>query len=208
MQIGTLGAARRYPVKSLRGEPLDSAQVDPSGVRGDRTSALFVRSGNPRVGKTYRGKEDDRLHLLDDSHAAREAAAARGVELELRLGDRFFDDAPISLLVDRWLDGLSRHLGYRVEWERFRPNFFVRADDGFAGTENDLINAELSLGTVKLRVRSPIQRCVTPTYHLKGEPSDPRVLRFIAQERNACMGIYCDVIEPGIVRTGEPLSRD
>ncbi|HYL26722.1 MAG TPA: hypothetical protein VEW74_02745, partial [Candidatus Nitrosotalea sp.] len=99
MQIGTLKGARRYPVKSLRGEPLDFAQVDATGVRGDRTSALFVRSGNPRVGKTYRGKEDERLHLLDDTHAAREGAAARGVELEIRLGGRFFDDAPISLLV-------------------------------------------------------------------------------------------------------------
>jgi uncharacterized protein YcbX len=143
MRIGTLEAARRYPIKSLRGESLDSVQVDATGLRGDRTSALFVRSGNSRIGNTYRGKEHERLHLLSDTAVARQSAAARGVDLEIRLGGRFFDDAPVSLLVDRWLDSLSLHLGYSVEWERFRPNFFVRADDGFSHTENDLVDARL-----------------------------------------------------------------
>lgn len=31
----------RYPVKSLQGERLDSVEIDPGGLRGDRTSAIF-----------------------------------------------------------------------------------------------------------------------------------------------------------------------
>ena len=47
--------------------------------------------------------------------------------MDVRRGERFFDDAPLSIIVDRWLDELRANLGYAVEWERFRPNFFVRA---------------------------------------------------------------------------------
>lgn len=208
MLIGTLDAVRRYPVKSLCGEQLDSVHVASAGIPGDRASALFVRAGNARLGKTYRGKENDRLHLLPESDFAVAAATKHGVELELRRGDHFFDDAPISILVDRWLDDVSEHVGYAVEWERFRPNFFVSAAAEFAQPESELVNAELRLGTVKLRVRCPIERCVTVTYHPKGEPSDSRILRYLAEARNASMGIYCDVREPGIACVGDSLIRE
>jgi uncharacterized protein len=207
MLIGTLSAVRRYPVKSLRGEPLDSVDVARSGIPEDRVSALIVRAGSARVEKTYRGKEHDRLHLLSSSDAAIAAAAQRGVDVEVRRGERFFDDAPISLLVDLWLVAVSEHVGFRVEWERFRPNFFVRAAPEFRQTESALADAELQLGTVRLRVRSPIERCVTVTYHPNGEPSDPRILGFLAQRRNAWMGVYCDVLEPGTARVGDALLR-
>ncbi len=167
----------------------------------------IVRSGNTRIGKTYRGKEHDRLHLLTDSAAASDAAAQRSVSVELRRGDHFFDDAPFSILVDRWLDDVSEHIGYEVEWERFRPNCFVRAAAEFSQSESELVDAQLQLGSVRLRVRSPIERCVTVTYHPRGDPSDPRILRFLTQQRNACIGIYCDVIEPGFARLGNPLLR-
>jgi uncharacterized protein YcbX len=96
-------------------------------------------------------------------------------------------------------------VGYQVEWQRFRPNFFVRASAGFSDDENELTGAELKLGEVRLRVRCPIERCVAVTYHPDGAPSDPEILRFIAQERNAWMGIYCDVLEPGQTCVGDAL---
>ncbi len=207
MVIGTLDAIRRYPIKSLRGESLGSASVGEAGIPGDRSGALFVRAGHARAGNTYRGKEHDRLHLLDDTRAARAAAGERGVDVEVRLGDNFFDAAPISVLVDTWLTDLSAHVGYAVEWERFRPNFFVKAADEFALTESDLTDAELQLGGLRLRVRCPIERCVTTTYHPHGAASDPEILRFVAQRRNTWMGVYCDVVEPGVARTGDELKR-
>ncbi len=208
MLLGTIDALRRYPVKALRGEALDSVDVGSSGITGDRAQALFVREGHARTGKTYRGKEHDRLHLLSDAGAAGSAALDRGVEVELRSGEHFFDAAPISIVVDRWLDELSAHMGYAVEWERFRPNFFVRAAVGFAAREGDLVDAELRVGTARLRVRSPIERCVTVTYHPQGERSDPRILRFLSERCAAQFGIYCDVIEPGRVCLGDSFVRE
>lgn len=205
MVVGTLAAIWRYPVKSLRGQSLTAAEVTGSGIAGDRTAAFFVTSGHARAGKTYRGKEHDRLHLTADSEEARALGAARGVELERREGGRFFDAAPISLIVDRWLDELAALLGRPVEIERFRPNFLVRSGAAFQQSEPDLTGRQLQLGDVRLQVISPIERCVVVTYDPHGGSSDPEVLRLVAQRRNTWMGVLCDVLRPATVSVGDTL---
>ncbi len=202
--LGSAEALRRYPIKSLRGEPLDRAEVEQTGIPGDRAAALFAREG-AREGKTYRGKENDRLHLLDEAEAAKELARERGIGVEIRRDEHFFDDAPLSLIVNAWLADVSAYAGYPVQWERFRPNVFVRCFENTVPLERELVERELLLGTVRLRVRAPIGRCVTVTYHPDGKPSDPRILEYLAQQRSNQMGIYCDVVAPGIVQRGDAL---
>jgi uncharacterized protein len=202
MRIGTLRAIRRYPVKSLRGEELEHAIVLDTGLDGDRAVALINDDG-PRAGKPARGKENDRLHLQRTIEDARGTVPA--VHVVHSDGEPFVDDAPISLIVDRWLDGLSSFVGYRVEWERFRPNFFVEAAGGIALDEAALTGRELQLGEVTLRVRYPIERCIVPTYDLQGAASDPRILQYVAQARSNWMGIYCDVPRAGVARIGDSL---
>lgn len=203
MLLGTLHEIRRYPVKSLRGEVLASAEVGEGGVSGDRTTRLVVESGHARLGREYRGMEDERLHVLDSAQAAIALAAERGVAVRAERGERFYYSGPISLVVDRWLDGASAHVGYRIEPERFRPNFVVRAAADFALDEGDLLGAGLDVGEVRLRVVKPISRCVVITYSPDGGVSDPRILRYVAQERDAKMGVYCDVLRAGIARSGD-----
>jgi len=207
MILGTVQSIWRYPVKSLHFEALDEAEIESAGVRDDRTAAYFVDSpGRPRYGKELRGKENPTLHLLADGPDVQAAAQSAGVDVERRAGDRFFDAAPISILFDRWLAALSEHVGYAVEPLRFRPNFFALASPEFSDDEQALPGRILNAGTVTLRVRKPIERCAVPTYDLHGGPSDPRILRFIAQQRENIMGIYCDVVETGAIRIGDAIS--
>ena len=206
--LGSVTAIYCYPVKSLQAIALDRVAVEANGIPGDRAAALFVAGGHARAGKTYRGKEHNGLHLTADLEGAVALASQRGVSVDVHDDQaHFFDAAPISLIVDRWLDELIAHVGYDVEPLRFRPNFVVAADAGFAADEVGLIDATLTLGEVRLRVRKGIERCVTPTYNLKNGESDPHILRYIAQQRGNLMGIYCDVLEPGTVRTGDRLDR-
>jgi uncharacterized protein len=201
--LGTLSFIRRYPVASLRGERLDVAEIGERGIPGDRAKQLVVASGHVRVGRKYRGMEDERLHLVGDVDEAIALARERGVELRVESGGPFYFDGAISLIFDRWIDEVSAHLGYAVEPERFRPNFFARGQNGFALVEDDLVGKELDVGEVRLRVRKPISRCVVTTYDPHGGPSDPRILRFVAQQRDAKMGVYCDVLRAGTARTGD-----
>ena len=99
---------------------------------------------------------------------------------------------------------MSEHVGYRVEYQRFRPNFFVTADRAVPG-EAALAGLQLQLGEVMLRVRYPIERCVVTTYDLNGGEADPRILRYVAAERSTWMGVYCDVLRVGVVRTDDVL---
>ncbi|MDE2481284.1 MAG: MOSC domain-containing protein [bacterium] len=207
MEIGTLARIWRYPVKSLRGEALYDVAIDADGLEGDRTRALLVRDGHSRLGKPYRGKEDERLHLTGDVRAALASARERGVALDLDDEEpRYFDDAPVSLIVDRWLEGVSAHVGYAVEPERFRPNLFATAPPEMRLHEADLTGREIALGEVRMRVRYPIKRCVTTTYDQRTGESDPEILRYVAQARESWMGIYCDVLRAGTVRIGDALA--
>lgn len=204
MLLGTLASIHRYPVKSLRGESLAEAPLGAVGLDGDRARALVVEDGHELAGKRYTGTRNARLHLTNAADEARELARERGVPAEVRAcEERFFDDAPVSLIVDRWLSGLSAHVGYDVGHERFRPNFFVRAIAGFGLTEEDLTGREVALGEVLMRVRYPIERCVVTTYDQRGGPSDPRILAYVTRERSQWMGIYCDVLRAGTVRLGD-----
>jgi uncharacterized protein YcbX len=206
--IGTLAALWRYPVKSLRGQRLRDAMVLVDGLEGDRTSALIVRDGHVRVGKTLRGKEHDRLHLIEGAGDAVASACDRGVGVDVEAAGRYFDAAPVSLVVDRWLDGLRADFGYAVEYERFRPNFYVETDPSFDLGEAAFFDRELHVGEVRLRVRCGIERCVAITYDPAGGKADPRILRYVAQQRDAVLGIYCDVLQPGTVRPGDTVRLD
>lgn len=207
MDFGTVQSIWRYPVKSLHFEALGEVEVEPAGVRGDRVASYFVSSPDrPRFGSPFRGKENPTLHTLADGPDVQLAAQHARVLIERRDGDRFFDAAPISILFDRWLDALSEHVGYAVEPQRFRPNFFAVASDGFSDDETAFAGRTLTVGTVTLCVRKPIERCAVPTYDLHGGPPDPRILGFIAQQRQNFMGIYCDVVTPGVVRIGDAIA--
>lgn len=203
--LGTLSAIRRYPVKSLRGEELYAAEIWDGGVRGDRVRQLVVETGHARVGKAYRGMEHEGLHTLEDPQRALELAGERGVALRVEEGERFYYSGAISLIFDRWIDEVSEHVGYPVEPERFRPNFVARAATDFAYGELDLVGATLDVGNVRLLARKPIARCVVITYRPDGGAADPRILRYVAQNRDARMGLYCDVLRAGTARKGDSI---
>jgi uncharacterized protein YcbX len=203
--LGSITHLWRYPVKSLAAVELDCAEVDANGVAGDRHAALFLETrGLARSGKTYRGKEDERLHLVAQSDRAVALAAERGARIAARTGDGpYFDDGVFSLIVDRWLQAAEAHVGYALEPLRYRPNAFVRAADGFALDEPALVGRTLAAGSARLLVTAPIHRCVTTTYDLATGASDPNVLRAVARYRDNVMGIYCAVIVPGSLRPGD-----
>ena len=201
MELGTLAAIARYPVKSLKGEALEEAAVVHTGLDGDRVRAMIVRDGHARTGKTYRGKEDNRLHLIDEPEAARNAAAGRGVDVEVHAGERYYDAGDVSIVLDCWIAEVEAALGKSLEPLRWRPNFYLRAQSKIA--EADLTGMYVAVGDAVLHVLRPIHRCVTPTYDIVTGESDPAIQRFVAQERDNTMGVYCEVVRTGAVRKGE-----
>jgi len=206
MNAGTVAAIWRYPVKSLQAEALEKTAVSHAGLPRDRERALFVERGHyARTGKAYRGKENNLLHTTSDIATARDIAAARGVDLEMRFDEtqRFFDAGAVSVVFDRWIDEVSRALDETLDPRRWRPNFYARASDDFAFQEPELIGATLQIGTVVLRVTDTIKRCVTTTYDIQTGEQNDDVLTYVALRRANVMGVYCEVLVEGAACVGD-----
>ncbi len=207
VELGRIAAIWRYPIKSLAAEALSQAALEQHGIPGDRHRALFVESGHARIGKTYRGKENNLLHTVSHSGDASRIARERGVSVQDRVAGAYpyFDDAPISLVFDRWIAEIASALGMPLDPLRWRPNFYAVASASFEWTEEQLIGRTIEAGQAALQVRSTIKRCVTPTYDIPTGKPAPEVLEYIATHRNNVFGVYCDVAIPGSVKVQDML---
>ncbi|HEY0614916.1 MAG TPA: MOSC domain-containing protein [Candidatus Elarobacter sp.] len=205
MELGVVEALWRYPVKSLKAEPLGRASVLADGVEGDRGAALVVETPtHARAGKPYRGKESPHLHRTADPATAASYASDAGVLLSLdRSRPRWFDARPVSVLFDLWVRDVEALVGEELDPLRWRPNVFVRAAPSFARREAGLVGATVRAGSAVLRVVSTIKRCVTPTYDVQTGASLPLVLEAVAAQRDNVVGVYCEVETPGEVAVGD-----
>ncbi len=202
--LGTIAHLWRYPVKSLRRETLEHAEIGWDGLAGDRRRALIVASeGHARSRKTYRGKEHHLLHTVVDPERAKVLAAERGVALDAIDDGPYFDAEPVSIVVDRWVGEVERLVGAPLDPQRFRPNLYLRAEPEFTLSEGELVGRTVVIGTVRLLVVAPISRCVTPTYDVATGEANPLVLREIAQHRDNVVGVYCRPAVPGDVAVGD-----
>jgi uncharacterized protein YcbX len=205
--LGTVVSLYRYPVKALRGEALERAEVLASGFAGDRASALIVHTpGHARTGKPYRGKENRRLHTVATVAAAERLALGAGLELEAADEQpHYFDAEPVSLVFDTWVRELEALAGRPVDPLQFRPNIVAAAAPSFAQSERELIGSRLTIGAVVLEAVSAITRCVTISYDIATGEADPALQRTIVQQRDNEMGIYCRVLVPGTIVTGDAI---
>lgn len=228
-ELGRVVALWRYPVKSMAGESLPSAEVTWHGLAGDRRWA-FVRDDQVRSGFPYftlRERADLARfvpRLEDPAQPDRSAVWVRtphGVELDvadpalaaelgagvrpLKLSRGLFDALPLSLLTTSSVAELGARVGQELDVRRFRPNLVVETTEGpFA--EDAWVGRELRIGGLRMRVDRRDQRCVVVGLDPDTGASEPAVLGRIVRERDACFGVYGSVVEPGLVRVGDPVT--
>jgi len=268
VEAGSVVGLWRYPVKSMMGEELNSAEVGERGLVGDRRFAVVDASTgkvagakNPRkwgnffdfraayVEPPERGSKLPavRLTLPDGTVATseqpdlapvlsralgREVAFAEAqhdgessgaqaeeywpdieglehrdtvTEWELPAGT-FFDLAVVHLLTTATIERLrALYPEGRFEVRRFRPNIVVdTAPDQHGFVENDWVGRTLAIGDeVRLRVTGPCPRCVMITLPQGDLPKDAGILRTAAQNNQANVGVYADVVKSGTLRRGD-----
>jgi len=91
----------------------------------------------------------------------------------------------------------------RFEVRRFRPNIVVETGStDFA--ENAWIDRTIAIGEgIRLSVTGPCPRCVMTTLPQGDLPKDTGILRTVAQQNNANVGVYASVVRSGTVRRGD-----
>ncbi|UGS34287.1 MOSC domain-containing protein [Capillimicrobium parvum] len=227
--LGRVAGLWRYPVKSMAGEPLETAEVDWHGLAGDRRWAFvqddLVRSNFPWLTIRERAEMAHFRPLFEDPErpeASRTLVRTpSGEEIDVAdpaLGDRLgggvrvikqnrgtFDTMPLSLIGARSIATLGERVGMTLEARRFRPNVLVDAD---AFAEDEWVGSTLRIGSMRVRVDQRDQRCVMVNVDPDTTERDPRVLRTIAQERDTCLGVYGTIVEPGRIALGDPIVLD
>ena len=227
--VGRVAGLWRYPVKSMAAEELDGTEVSWNGLAGDRRWA-FIRDGQVRSGFPWltirerpelvryrpRFAQPDRPNaslVLVRTPSAGEfdvadsaLAAELGPCVRVIKQDRgIFDTMPLSLLTTQALAGLSRLAGLGLAAGRFRPNLLVAASGGGLPEfpEDAWVGRVLRIGGLRVRVDKRDQRCVVVTVDPVTLRRDPVILRVIARERDAQLGVYGQIVAPGQVTVGD-----
>ena len=198
----------RYPVKSLKGEPLDRAELTPDGVAGDRLVHVRrpagVLTGRSRHGllTVPAGTGPDGVatvggHRWTSPQAAALVRAAGGPDAELAAwsGHERFDVA--NLLVAT--DGAVERFGHDVR--RLRPNLLLAGVD--ADDEPDLPGRALAVGGAVVGVLERRTRCVVTTVDPDSGARDLEVLRHVRRAFDMRLALDCWVVRPGTVRVGD-----
>ncbi|MZF88804.1 MOSC domain-containing protein [Streptomyces sp. SID5643] len=129
----------------------------------------------------------------------------------------FFDFGSLHLVTTATLARLrSAYPVGDFDPRRFRPNIVIDIPGEPSFAEDAWIGTQLRVGEALLRAMVPTPRCVVPTLGQDDLPPDPRIMHTVAGEhripvldlgRLSCVGIYLDVVEPGVVRVGDTVTR-
>jgi uncharacterized protein YcbX len=199
----------RYPVKSMAGEILESAELTESGVLGDRI--IQVRNAAGRIVTARTRSLLLRHHAIlcdgeqvlvdgrpwDSAEVARDVEAAAGPATRLVRSepDDRFDILPLLIATD----GMLAAVGY--DRRRFRPNLVIGGVEGLG--EREWEGATLKIGTAVIGMEDLRDRCIMTTFDPDTGAQDLDVLRRVQREFNGKLGLNCFVITPGRVSVGD-----
>ena len=202
----------RYPVKSLAGERLPFATLEPDGIAGDRIVRVRGPEGVRTSRRHYRllglrgtlaanGRPLIDGHPWDSPQAlslVRNAAREDAWLEEHRERDRF-DILPLLVATD----GAVARFGRDVR--RLRPNIVIGGVDGLA--ERDWPGATLRIGDEAIiRLDSLRARCAMTTIDPDTLQVNPDVLRDIVRRFDNQLALNADVVRGGALRLGDAVA--
>ncbi len=222
--LGTLARIVRYPVKSMRGEFITSAELTPVGLAGDRPYAFESEAAPPGM---LRVSGHERRELL--RFAARQTGLGvlvvtpAGEELAVEDPDLLAalpgfsptrltrsampqtDCRPVSLISLQTINQLGRELGTELDLRRFRANLYLDLAEPFA--EDLLVGHTLQIGsTARLHILERDPRCRFITLDPDTAEPMPQLMALLHRRYQSRAGVYARVQSPGSVAMGDTLT--
>lgn len=225
--VGYVEAIFRYPVKSMRGERIEEAELGWHGIVGDRRLAfrrINDRSDFPwlTAGKladlvlftpcsaTHVRTPDDRELPVFGEDLAVEVGRRYGAPVQMmQFKHGIFDEASISVIALDTVCEVSRLAGQSPDVRRFRPNILVRSLQAGAFQEDGWVGGVLTFGegddapavTVTLRD----VRCAMLNLDPDTAVPSPEMMKAVVRVHQNTAGVYGVVTRPGRVAVGQPI---
>lgn len=200
----------RYPVKSLAGEKLETAQLNMDGISGDRRVLVFDEESRRLVTSRTKPKllglkatlDKDGKPLIDgiawDDVASQQTiinAAGENARLIEWDGLERFDILPLLVATD----GAIKEFGY--DYRRLRPNIIIGGVAGLA--EREWPGRQMKIGNAIIAFAQLRGRCVMTTYDPDTLKRDPAVLRHIVKNFDGTLALDTAVIQGGKISVGD-----
>jgi uncharacterized protein YcbX len=173
VEVGQIAALFRYPVKSMRGEALETAELGWQGLAGDRRLAfrrLDDRAGFPwltasklpeliLLSPLRRGPPDSAALPTHVRTPEGEEMGLFGPELAAEIGRRhgspvemthlnrgIFDEASLSVITSATVGEIARLAAQPPDVRRFRPNILIAPSRSVPFVEDEWVGGVLSFG--------------------------------------------------------------
>jgi uncharacterized protein YcbX len=231
IEVGTVEALFRYPVKSMRGEPLDAAALGFHGLDGDRRLALRRlddRGGFPwlsasklpdlvRFTPQRRNGEELLAHVLTpdgeefplfgDALAA-EIGRRCGVPVQMtHLKHGIFDDASVSVITSDTAREVCRLAEKGPDIRRFRPNVVIRSARAVPFEEDRWVGGVLRFGDADdapaVAVTARDVRCAMLNIDPDDASLSPGLMKAVVRVNDNNAGVYGTVTRIGRLAVGQ-----
>jgi len=233
VELGQIEAIARYPIKSMRGEPLESAALGWHGIAGDRRLALrrlaergefpwltasklpelilfTPESDGVALPAHVRTPEGERLDVFGEALAA-DIARRCGSPVEMmQLKHGIFDDGTISIITSETARGVCHLAGQTADVRRFRANIVVRSARAVVFEEDAWLGGVITFGdgadapAVTVTVRD--ERCVMVNYDPDGGPHAPEMMKAVVRANGNHAGVYATVTRIGRLAVGQTVT--
>jgi uncharacterized protein len=232
-EVGRVSAIYRYPVKSMAGERMDSAELGWHGLEGDRRFAFRrsgvltgmpwltagrlpplvtyvpLREGDDVFPSRVRTPTGEDLELRGDV-LRDEIAAALGAPVELmQLKNGIFDDGALAIITTTSIATVSNEAGVGIDPRRFRPNLLIQTSDGSPFPEDAWVGQRLRIGEGEdapaVAICTRDVRCAMLNIDPDTAAIDPRLFKTAVRINQNCAGVYATIIRTGTVRIGDSL---
>ena len=207
----TVAGLWRYPVKSLAGEPIDTAEITQFGIPGDRVVHVRGPQGVRTSRRHYRllglhatlGIDGEPLinGVAWSSPKALELvrdAAGSDAWLEAGSGLDRFDVLPLLVATDGAVAKFGRDI------RRLRPNILIGGVEGMA--EVDWPGAQLTIGDAVIDLDSLRMRCPMTTVDPDTLERDRNVLFDIHDRFGGRLALNAEVRSPGTIHVGDEVT--
>jgi uncharacterized protein YcbX len=233
MRVGRVCELSRYPVKSMAGFSLESAELGWHGVDGDRRFAFhrLGDSGNFPWLTASRLPDLVLYHPVDSGDGPvstvrtpdGRAVELRGTDLQAEIAARFgsavelmemkngvFDDGSVSIIALPTIDAIGREAGLELDRRRMRANIVLETDETQPFLEDAWVGATLVFGddesSPAVTITSRDERCVMVNIDPDTGDKDARVMKAVVRLNGNHAGVYGTIVRRGTISVGQTVN--
>ncbi len=117
----------------------------------------------------------------------------------------FYDCFPLMILSTSALRSMAEAVpGSVIDVRRFRPSFVIDTDDEPGHPEFGWAGRRLAIGAAVVEVVNDCPRCAAITKEVTADvPQDRAILRHVVRDLGQAVGVYANVVQPGIIHAGD-----